>query len=155
MNDWWIFGWTVSLSIANVSEMIDSILWSNIVSMSSASDSHGSHLWDSAYDSSLCLDVQQSDEHVFISLLQLSGVDGSWPVPCLLPAQSGAQESQRGEMHLCPRYKLSDVVHVLGVQGKPPSPLLTGLNTVHLRCFWRHTAQSHPSPSLWSLSWVE
>lgn len=68
--------------------------------MSSASDSYGSYLWDSAYNSSFCLDVEQSHKHVFIGLLQLSGADGSRPVPRILPTQPGAQESQTGEMYL-------------------------------------------------------
>lgn len=63
----------------------------------SASAADGPHVSDSAYNSPVCLDVKQSDKHVFISLLQLSGADGSGPVPRVLPAQSGAQESQTGE----------------------------------------------------------
>lgn len=68
--------------------------------VSFASDSDGSYLWDSAYNSSICLDLQQPDKHVFIGLLQLSGADGSGPIPRILPTQPGAQESQRGEIHL-------------------------------------------------------
>lgn len=63
----------------------------------SASATDGPYMSDSAYNSPVCLDVKQSDKHVFIGLLQLSGADGSGPVPGVLPAQSGAQESQTGE----------------------------------------------------------
>lgn len=102
--------------------------------MSSASDSYGSHLWDSAYNSSFCLDVEQSHKHVFIGLLQLPGADGSRPVPRILPTQPGAQESQTGEMYLwcnLVHFTTSQMCLILRLY-RVVSLLSPGLNTVHL-----------------------
>lgn len=65
-----------------------------------SSDPYDSYLWDSTYNSSFCLDIQQSYRHVFVKLHQLSGIDGSGSISCILPTQRGVQEGQRGEICL-------------------------------------------------------